>query len=91
MFLGIATLGKQSSDFVATYWHESVQLTEAKLVIPIHWDSFFDPLDEPSKALPRAMDSFSDNMKMLLALARRDNVELRLPTPFAPIDLGSSD
>lgn len=87
VFLGIATLGKQSERFVDEYWHEAVQQTGAKLVIPIHWDSFFEPLSKPFTALPREMDAFPDSMKVLIPLARRDGVKLRLPIPYTPIDL----
>ncbi len=88
VFLGIATLGRQTDQFVQAYWHEAVQQTGAKLVIPIHWDSFFEPLDKPLIALPRQMDSFPDSMSKLIPLARRDGVQLRLPIPYTSIDLG---
>lgn len=88
VFLGIGTLGQQTDRFIQDYWRETVQQTGAKLVIPIHWDSFFEPLDEPLIALPRQMDSFPKSMKMLIQLARHDGVKLRLPVPYAPIDLG---
>jgi L-ascorbate metabolism protein UlaG (beta-lactamase superfamily) len=33
-----------------------VEATRAKLVIPIHWDNFFKPLDEPLEPSPPPFD-----------------------------------
>ena len=52
VFLGIGVLGKQSDEFIQTYWNEVVRATGAKLVIPIHWDDFTRSLDEPLRPLP---------------------------------------
>jgi L-ascorbate metabolism protein UlaG (beta-lactamase superfamily) len=87
VFLGIGTLGKQDEAFASNYWHETVEQTGAKLVIPIHWDDFMRPLDQPFRPLPRLLDNFDNGMRMLLPLAARDGVKLRLPEAFAPIDL----
>ncbi len=37
---------------VKTFFAETVKKTGAKLVIPVHWDNFFAPLDRPIKNLP---------------------------------------
>jgi L-ascorbate metabolism protein UlaG (beta-lactamase superfamily) len=87
VFLGIGTLGKQDEAFASNYWREAVEQTGAKLVIPIHWDDFMRPLDQPFRPLPRLLDNFDNGMGMLLPLAARDGVKLRLPEAFAPIDL----
>lgn len=87
VFLGAGTLGKQSKEFIAKYWEESVRQTGAKLVIPIHWDNFFESLDQPLRPLPLNVDNFDNAMKSLKALAARDGVILRLPEAFTPIDL----
>ena len=82
-----ASLGKQTPEFVAQYWQETVVQTGAKIVIPIHWDNFFEPLDQPLTAMPRILDAFDQSMAMLLPLAQRDAVKVQLPVAFAPIDL----
>jgi len=87
VFLGIGTFGKQTPRFAEQYWHEAVEQTGAKLVIPIHWDNFFSPLDKPFTALPNKMDSFKKSMDYLIPMARKDRVTLRLPVAFVPIDI----
>lgn len=88
VFLGSVTLGLQTDQFVQEYWHGAVQQTGAKLVVPIHRDSLFQPLDKPIVALSLRMAPFPDSMKALIRLARRDGVKLQLPIPSTPIDLG---
>ena len=53
LLLAIGGLGAQSPDFVERYWHETVEATGAKLVIPIHWDDFLRPVDAPQRPLSR--------------------------------------
>jgi L-ascorbate metabolism protein UlaG (beta-lactamase superfamily) len=87
VFLSIGTLGRQSAPFVEDYWRETVRASAARLVIPIHWDDFMRPLDRPLVPMPHAMDDFDLGMRLVLELARRDGVRVRLPEAFTPIDL----
>jgi L-ascorbate metabolism protein UlaG (beta-lactamase superfamily) len=89
VFLGIGTLGKQSDEFAESYWREVVLSTGAKRVIPIHWDDFMLPLDEPLQPLPRGFDNFGRGMELLTKLAKQDGVEVRLPKAFDVIVLDS--
>lgn len=84
VFLGIGGLGKQSEEFVSDYWREVVRAVGAKVVIPVHWDDFTRSLDEPLRPMPYALDDFDKSMKALLALSKRDNVQVRLPVVFQP-------
>ena len=52
LFLGIAGLAKADPDIEKTFFSETVEKTGAQLVIPIHWDNFFSPLDQPIKGMP---------------------------------------
>jgi L-ascorbate metabolism protein UlaG (beta-lactamase superfamily) len=87
VFLGIGALGKQSERFTRDYWREIVQETGARLVIPIHWDNLFRPLDEPLEPLPFAMDNFEGAMKRIRTLAAAGKVTVSLPRAFEAIDL----
>ena len=87
VFLGIATLGTRSDTFAKDYWREVVETTGAKLVIPIHWDNFFKPLDEPLQPFPLPVDNFEKSKEMLRTLAEADKVTVQMPRPFETIDL----
>jgi L-ascorbate metabolism protein UlaG (beta-lactamase superfamily) len=87
VFLGVGTLGRKDDAYRSAYWHETVRLTGARRVVPIHWDDFWLPLDQPLQAMPLLFDDFGVTMADLSRRAKQDGVELRLPplfTPFAP-------
>ncbi len=52
LFLGVAGLANADPDMETVFFAETVEKTGAKLVIPIHWDNFFSPLDRPIKGMP---------------------------------------
>lgn len=87
VFLGIGMLGKQDLQFARDYWHEVVQVTGARLVIPIHWDDFFEPLDKGLHPMPAWMDPVEVAMQRLMPLALADGVALRLMPLYQAVDL----
>lgn len=84
VFLGIGTLGKKDEAYRETYWNEVVKRVGAKRVIPIHWDAFWRPLDEPLVTMPLLLDDFGAAIDDLLKRAGRGHVEVRLPPAFVP-------
>ena len=88
VFLGIATLGKKSKEFVSKYWREVVTNTKAKLVVPIHWDDFSVALDDrPLRPSPYPVEDFPWAMEMLRALAGKDDVAIRFMPLYVPVDI----
>lgn len=67
------------------YWRETVGATGARLVIPIHWDDFSRPLDEPLVAMPFLLDRVDVALDALIDWAPAA-VEVRLPAPYVPMD-----
>jgi L-ascorbate metabolism protein UlaG (beta-lactamase superfamily) len=51
VFLSTGQLSSQCVAFQEAFYAETVGRVKPKLVIPLHWDSFFYPLDEPLGAL----------------------------------------
>ena len=47
VFLGVGSVGTQTPEYGETYWRETVILTKAERVIPIHWDSLTGPAEGP--------------------------------------------
>lgn len=84
VFLGTGNLGKKDPAYRAALWRETVQNVGAKQVIPIHWDNFWRPLDEPLQAMPYLLDDFASSMQDLQARAAQDHVQLSMPQLFAP-------
>lgn len=87
IFLSIGLLGKQLEGSIQTYWNEVVKKTEAKLIIPVHWDKITRPLEESLKPLPYVTDNMERTMSILQELANADGVSIRLAPLFDPFVL----
>jgi L-ascorbate metabolism protein UlaG (beta-lactamase superfamily) len=90
VFLATGGLSTQPEVYTANYWHEIVEATGAKLVVPIHWDDFFTSLDRPLKPLPRMMDDIPLTMKRIAPLAARDTVAIRTLPVIAGVDIAAA-
>ena len=66
VFLGIGGLGNKSNDHRNAYYSEIVEAVGGLWVIPIHYDNFFLPLDEPLQTMPIARDDFDATMQFLI-------------------------
>jgi L-ascorbate metabolism protein UlaG (beta-lactamase superfamily) len=86
IFLGIALLSKQPADYRAQWWDENVKRVGARRVIPIHWDDFGRPLEDPLVALPYVADDIGAAMAEVSEWSRRDGIELRMPPQFTPFE-----
>jgi len=90
VYLATGGLGAQTDDFARAYWHEVVETTGARLVVPIHWDDFLRPLDQPMLPLRRFMDDIPKGMARIEPLAKRDGVAIRTMPVIAPVDIAAA-
>jgi L-ascorbate metabolism protein UlaG (beta-lactamase superfamily) len=90
VFLGIGALGRQSSAFTVTYWREVVHATGARLVIPIHWDDFFQPVGTEFAAMPLLFDNVVPAMNRARSIGARAGVRVRAMPAFEPVDMASA-
>jgi L-ascorbate metabolism protein UlaG (beta-lactamase superfamily) len=86
VYLGVGQLGVQPELYIRQFWNETVRAVGARQVILIHWDDFFRSLNKPMRALPYAGDDLDVTMRVLSALAERDNVAVHLPTVWQRAD-----
>lgn len=93
VFLGTAALGRKKPDYRDAYWREVVQASDARRVVPVHWDDFWlplPPIDQPGQVLPAAMPDLLDDVAAGFADVQRRSAaerrELRLPPLRAPFD-----
>ena len=56
LFLGVAGLARADEATRAKFFEETVEKVRPRLVIPIHWDNFFIPLDRPARGMPRVFE-----------------------------------
>jgi len=86
IFLGIGMLGKLPDSHRDEYWHEVVEAVRPKRIIPIHWDDFSRPLDEPLVPLPRPLDDFDAAMSFVRERARANNIDVKVLQAWDVID-----
>ena len=56
LFLGVAGLQKADADMERRFFEETIGRLKPKLVIPLHWDNFFQPLTKPIVGMPRFIE-----------------------------------
>lgn len=78
LFLGVACLGKQDTTFRNTYYSETVGMLKPQVVVPIHWDNFFKPMNGHLKALPKAGDNVKAGLDYLIRRTQADGIQFRL-------------
>ncbi|HSW07765.1 MBL fold metallo-hydrolase [Aquabacterium sp.] len=86
VLLGIGALGQQDDAYRAAYWHEVVTTTAPRRVIPIHWDDFLLPLDQPLQPAPRLIDDFDRSMRFLIERGRGSQVDVKLAPAWGVVD-----
>ncbi|CAB1219895.1 metal-dependent hydrolase [Acinetobacter bouvetii] len=78
LFLGIAQLSRQSEEFQQNYLDQTLRALKPKVVVPIHWDNFFSPVDQPLAFLPYLADNTEQSLNILLQAAEQQNTRLVL-------------
>jgi L-ascorbate metabolism protein UlaG (beta-lactamase superfamily) len=91
VFLGIGMLGKRDEAYMESYWSEVVEAVGARRVIPIHWDNFARPLDQPLQPIPHLLDDFDATMNFLKKKGGEQSVEIMLLQAWQVMDLSSSN
>lgn len=88
VFLAVGMLGTESVSYREALWDNLVRGFGATRVVPIHWDNFWKPLDQPLVPLPAPLDRFDVTMTDYLKRAGEAGIELKMPplfTPFEPV------
>ena len=86
VLLGVGLLSTEDNAYRDAYWREVVGAVGARRVIPIHWDDFSRPLDEPLRPLPRLFDDFDASMRFVLERAAAEGVDVRLAGAWDVVD-----
>lgn len=78
LFLGIAQLSKQSAEFQQQYLAQTLGALKPKTVVPIHWDNFFKPLNEPLQFLPHLADNTTKSLQILIEATNEQSSQMVL-------------
>lgn len=78
LFLGIAQLSRQSTEFQQNYLDQTLKTLKPKVVVPIHWDNFFKPADQALEFLPYLADNTDESLKILIQAAEQQHTQVVL-------------
>lgn len=78
LFLGVATLGRQSEQFRADLAREVIDATRPRIVVPTHWNDFFAPLSERMRLNRRLLDDTPAGLHELRSRTQSIGAEFRI-------------
>ena len=87
VLLGIGGLGSRDEAYREDYWREVVGAVGPRCVIPIHWDDFTLPLDEPLAASPLLLDDVPGSLDFLIGKTGGDAPAVGLLPVWKPVVL----
>ena len=87
LFLGVAGLAKANEAMEEKFFAETVEKTKARLVIPVHWDNFFAPLDQPSLDMPKMIERTEVVFFKLAKYCEAHNVNCLIQYPCTSMEI----
>lgn len=85
--ISIGGVSTKEADFFEGYWREAVKERGAKLIIPIHWDDFSEPISSELPALPHFADYVPASHGRLKKFALIDGVSYKYLRPLRKVKL----
>ena len=82
LFLGIAQLSRQTPEYQQQYLQQTIDTVKPSIVIPIHWDNFWEslPLQQPLEFLPYIADNTNKSMQIVIRHAEQQHAKVVLLT-----------
>jgi L-ascorbate metabolism protein UlaG (beta-lactamase superfamily) len=87
LFLGTAALGKGTREYRDAVYDNTVKKVRPELVVPIHWDNFFRPLDDRLEPLGKALDDVPAGFDFLIGRLKDDKIRFGLMQGFQGVVL----
>ena len=87
LFLGVAGLAKADAKTEKNFFMETAARLEPKLIVPIHWDNFFSPLDKPVTGMPSLIEHTEIVFHKLALYCEANNIDFLIQIPRTSITL----
>jgi L-ascorbate metabolism protein UlaG (beta-lactamase superfamily) len=76
LFLSTSQLARQSDEFMDDFYGQTVARARPSLLVPIHWDDFFEPLTGHLRPAPWPIDKTHEAFDFLLARVREEDYRI---------------
>ena len=87
LFLGVAGLGKADDVTERIFFAETAEKTNARLIIPIHWDNFFSSLEQPIVGMPDLLEKTEVVFFKLARYCEAHDVNFLIQYPRTSIEI----
>ena len=87
LFLGVAGLAKAEEETEKAFFRETAEKLKAKVIIPIHWDNFFQPLNRPVVGMPSVIEKTEVVFFRLARYCEENGIDCIVQIPRTSIDL----
>ena len=87
LFLGVAGLAKADEAMETAFFAETVERTKARQVIPVHWDNFFAPLEQPIEGMPKVIEKTDVVFHKLAGYCEAHGVDCLIQYPCTSIEI----
>jgi L-ascorbate metabolism protein UlaG (beta-lactamase superfamily) len=87
LFLGVARLGRQCCAFRERFYEQTVRRVRPDLVVPVHWDNFFDDLTENLRPQYWFADDITGALSFLQSRLACDRIQFGLMQGYQSIML----
>ena len=91
LFLGTATLGRQDKKDQDAFYDQTLKKVRPKLVVAIHWDSFFLPLDDRLEMFGKLIDDIPAGFDYLIDRLKTDKIHFGLMQGYQSVLLFGKD
>lgn len=88
LFLGVAGLAGADAATRDAFFRETVDKVRPSLVVPVHWDNFFVPLDRPNRGMPRIFEDTAASLSILAECCAARGIPCSVLLPGTSIDFG---
>jgi L-ascorbate metabolism protein UlaG (beta-lactamase superfamily) len=85
LYLGIGAMGSKDEEFRQKYWKETAEIMKPRVIIPVHWDNFGEPLAKGLEPLPDFIDNVSESRKFLEKKQKEGGFVLKWQDAFETI------
>ena len=87
MFLGTTGLSKATAETRERFFAETIDKVRPRVVIPVHWDNFFIPLDRPVKGMPSFIENTTRSLKILKTECEKRGIRCAIQQPLTTIEM----
>lgn len=87
LFLGVAGIAKADEKTKRRFFQETVEKVQPELVLPLHWDNFFIPLNKPRYHMPSFIEKTEKVLFELAAYCSRHDVPCLVQLPLTTMNL----